>query len=590
MGGGLMQLVAYGAQDVYLTGNPQITFFKVVYRRHTNFSIEVIEHTFNGNPDFGRKVTICVHRNGDLVTKMYLRIRLSELTYNGSEESKCLAKAAWTTRLGHALIDNVELDIGGSRIDKQYGDWLNIWYELARNDSHDRGYDHMIGNVPALTELSGVQNGSSSRGNVIKNECTLFIPLQFWFNRNNGLALPLIALQYHEVRLHFEFRDLQECVVHNCNFNPRGAAHFEDTSLLIDYVYLDSEERRRFAQVGHEYLIEQVQFTGEEPVTSTNHKFRLTFNHPTKALIWLTKFGNYRTGLKFLAYSHVHDWEIARNEAAEKLILSQFYVNNDGSVGRFSSKCSDAPSGYVKHSNETSKLKVVPGPDIADIECPIDLFILNKCTPLLKCDKTGDLRDKVCGTVYLCRASNCPSTVDPDERFYLKVVVTRNDLTLRDLSKPTSAYSADNRNDFIKDQDVVVYQHHNYGLFIDGTCNPVTEALIQLNGHDRFDRREGAYFNYVQPWQHAEVTPADGVNMYSFALRPFEHQPSGTANLSRIDSTHLQLWFDDTTFGKKRGNDFLNDFIGDNSKVCIYGYSYNVLRIMSGMGGLAYSN
>jgi hypothetical protein len=134
MGGGLMQLVAYGAQDVYLTGNPQITFFKVVYRRHTNFAVENIEQVFNGSADFGRKVTCQITRNGDLITKMYLRVVLPNYTLANPTK-----QWAWVSRVGHTLINSIELQIGGTRIDKQYGDWLNIWYELARNWAHDRG-------------------------------------------------------------------------------------------------------------------------------------------------------------------------------------------------------------------------------------------------------------------------------------------------------------------------------------------------------------------------------------------------------------------------------------------------------------------
>ena len=116
-----MQLVAYGAQDIYLTGNPQITFFKVVYRRHTNFSMESIEQTFNGFPDFGKKVTCPISRNGDLVHRIYLQAELPS------------AGTAWA---GHKLIKSVEVEIGGQRIDKHYADWLHIWNELTQTTGH----------------------------------------------------------------------------------------------------------------------------------------------------------------------------------------------------------------------------------------------------------------------------------------------------------------------------------------------------------------------------------------------------------------------------------------------------------------------
>ena len=186
MGGGLMQLVAYGAQDIYLTGNPQITFFKVVYRRHTNFSMESIEQVFNGTADFGKRVTCTVSRNGDLISRVYLQATLP------SVESTCSSQFfRWVNFIGHVLIRSVEVEIGGQRIDKHYGDWLTIWNELTIPPGLKSGYDNMVGNTAHLTG-TGLQSTDAT---------TLYIPFQFWFCRNPGLALPLIALQYHEVKI-----------------------------------------------------------------------------------------------------------------------------------------------------------------------------------------------------------------------------------------------------------------------------------------------------------------------------------------------------------------------------------------------------
>jgi hypothetical protein len=187
MGGGLMQLVAYGAQDVYLTGNPQITFWKVVYRRHTNFSIETIEHTLSGNPDFGRKSTATIIRNGDLASRINLFITLDSVTWTGLTGNQA-PRFAWVRRLGHALIRSIEVEIGGSRIDKQYGVWMDLWYELTHDINQERGYRAMIGDVDELTRL----DEPDAQGN-IKDHYSMYIPLQFWFCRNSGLALPLIA-------------------------------------------------------------------------------------------------------------------------------------------------------------------------------------------------------------------------------------------------------------------------------------------------------------------------------------------------------------------------------------------------------------
>jgi len=265
-----MQLVAYGAQDIYLTGNPQITFFKVVYRRHTNFAVESIEQTFNGTADFNKRVTATISRNGDLIQQMYLEVTLPVTT--GSTDGK------WTYGVGNALISQAEIEIGGQLIDRQYGDWMNIWTELTIPSGKRDGYDNMVGNaLVASKDQSGVL--------VTTSTIRLYVPLQFWFNRNPGLALPLIALQYHEVKLNLTTRPLSELLMTYTN-TPVGTL---GCKLYVDYVYLDTDERRRFAQVSHEYLIEQVQFTGTETIASgsSNKNVTLNFNHPVKELIWI---------------------------------------------------------------------------------------------------------------------------------------------------------------------------------------------------------------------------------------------------------------------------------------------------------------
>jgi hypothetical protein len=343
MGGGLMQLVAYGAQDIYLTGNPQITFFKVVYRRHTNFAVEAIEQTYNGSLGQNSRISVTVSRNGDLLSRVWIK----------------------GDNVSFGNIQYVECEIGGQVIDKQYGEWMALWCDLT----HNKDQATMLGN------LSG------------------YVPLQFWFCRNPGLALPLIALQYHEVKLNIQF----------------GGTEPSGVQVFCDYIFLDTDERRRFAQVSHEYLIEQTQFsnvlsagTGAGAGTSVNKQVELRFNHPVKELVWT-----------------------------------------------------------IEQSN--------------------------------------------------------------------------------------------------------------------GTAGTLVDALLQLNGHDRFKRREGAYFTQVQRYQHhsgsgnafASQTPA----VYSFALKPEEHQPSGTCNFSRIDNAVLNY-----------------DAPAGASSIEVYAVNYNVLRVMSGMGGLAYSN
>lgn len=408
-GGGLLQLVAYGAQDIYLTGNPQITFFKVVYRRHTNFSIESISNTFNGQAGFGRSVVAQISRNGDLIHRVYLQCDVPALASN----------TQWVDYVGLRLLKYVEIEIGGQRIDKHYSDWMYIWNELSLPRGKKDGYRAMVGDtLGAASALT-----------------TLYVPLEFWFCRNIGLALPLIALQYHEVKINIQFNDLTNLMVatsgtaalSTASGNPTDLAN---ASLWVDYIFLDTDERRRFAQLSHEYLIEQLQFTGDESFSQGSYNARLNLNHPVKELVFVVQRDAFVTGGS-------NDWTN--------------YGMSAGTVGTAGGNVTGVPSAV----------------------------------------------------------------------------------------------------------------------------NPISRAQLKLNGQDRFAERLGPYFNMVQPFQHHENVPTNlGINVYSFALKPEEHQPSGTLNMSRIDTAVLAL----TTQ------------ITDSAKLKVFATNYNVLRIMSGMGGLAYSN
>jgi Large eukaryotic DNA virus major capsid protein/Major capsid protein N-terminus len=398
---------------------------------------------------------------------------------------------------------------------------MNCWYELSRKFGQDRGYAKMIGNTQELTQLS--QSHKSA---------TLYIPLYFFHCRNDGLALPLIALQYHDVRYEFEFRKLEECVItSNCNVSSLQL-RMEAASLFVDYVYLESEERKKFAQNAHEYLIEQIQFTGEESVSINSNKFRLNFNHPCKALYWNLKLGRYTNpsgAYKFLAYDAA-DTNNLRLQATKRFVLALAAYTTDTAL-----------SQVLDTSNNRLKL-------------------------LSTVVTTSDL-----GKKFLA-ASAVGITTDADVD---NITILGELLSLDDASKPVSQllFGVTGRVAFGQGSelyDVVVRQYDNYGVYMNGTENPVQKGLLQLNGHDRFSERDGNYFNYVQPC------------MYSFSLNPEDHQPSGTCNMSRIDNATLNI-----TFGVDGVSDFKSQFLADDSKISIYALNYNVLRILSGMGGLA---
>jgi hypothetical protein len=548
MGGGLMQLVAYGAQDIYLTGSAQITFFKVVYRRHTNFAVEPIPQTFNGASDFGRTVTCTINRNGDLITNMYVNINLRS-QQNVSHDF------GYVRRLGLAAVQHYKIEIGGSKLDEQYGDWLNIWYELTHKSGQARGFAKMVGDVPELTAINSMD----------KPAYQLYVPLQFWFNRNNGLALPLIALQYHDVRITIDFRAAAQCVNYLGSSVP--SISMNDAQLIIDYVYLDSEERKRFAQASHEYLFEQLQFTGSESLGAINNKYRLNFNHPSKYLVWASHLDKYASSNQYLAYAPNGDWKAALDRYAKVMWVAT-------RKNLFASGSSWSVSGTV-----TGDLHEVIQPAAETWVSGIDDMVTAQII----------FSQDISGT-----NPQIPMTLE-------NIVILSNNFTMSDLSIPAASvlsnYTASASNpstaalQYIAAKSYTVVDHFNYGNNIDGTDNPIASAKLQLNGSDRFQERDGNYFNYVQPYQHFSNTPADGINVYSFALKPEEHQPSGTCNFSRIDNATLQVTIGS---GNTSGDSsYIANTLGgsnSNSLLNIYTVNYNVLRVMSGMAGAAYSN
>jgi len=583
-----MQLVAYGAQDVYLTGNPQITFWKVTYRRYTNFAIESIEQTFNGQADFGRRVTCIISRNGDLAYRTYLQVTLPEINqYMGNTASLSTGTggvyARWLDFPGEQLIAQVEVEIGGQRIDRQYGDWMHIWNQLTMTAEQQRGYFKMIGNTtqltfitdPSFADIDGPCDSTAPRQvcaprNALP-ETTLYIPLQFWFCTNPGLALPLIALQYHEVKINLDLRPIDECLWAvtslTCNSGAPGnnktqynigttvsatIAYNQSlvaASLYVDYVFLDTDERRRFAQNPHEYLISQLQFTGDESVGSSSNKIKLNFNHPVKELIWV--------------------------------------VQPDQNVDYCSSLLCDALLFKVLGAqpfNYTDAIDALPnavhafgGPNEVSAGNYIDTRGLFEDAGAMDVTFSG-LSGYWTGNEANLGGPNVGVNPNQDINAGLAALglSSQNDLTG---AYTNGVYNANhNQGSSVSDAGTFVLSETSLDMHCWGQ-NPVVVAKLQLNGQDRFSEREGSYFSWVQPYQSHTRCPDEGINVYSFALRPEEHQPSGTCNFSRIDNATLQLVLSNATVEGTK-----------TAKVRVYATNYNVLRIMSGMGGLAYSN
>ena len=444
MGGGLLQLVAYGAQDAYLSGNPQITFWKGLFKRHTNFAMEPFRVNLTGQANWGVKHSAILGRHADLLYSTYIEVALAPGVYNNDQG-----------RLGYNLVKYVELDIGGQVIDRLYGEWLFLWDCLSSSVQQGAKLNRMVGagdlvsdpsNIGLLTvpDTTTCNEGSGRPG----TPTVVYIPLTFFYTKNPGAALPLIALQYHEVKINIQWND-QKMIAGDFTAASSTTPQPIQAAIYVDYIYLDTEERRRMAQQSHEYLIEQTQYNEDKGISSYNNRIDLTFNHPVKELVWVVQPANYTD-----------------------------------------------------------------------------------------CRLPGE------------RTRLTPFTYDR----------------------------------------AAVY-----------------EQWLQINGQDRLDKRYGDYFNKVQPYQHhtgsfnavndvfgifvnapglPEMVPANrvqsGAYMYSFALRPEEHQPSGTCNFSRIDTATIVLTVD--------GGVTISPDSDETWDVRVYAVNYNILRVMSGMGGLAYSN
>jgi hypothetical protein len=350
MTGGLIQLAAKGVQDIYITGNPQITFFTAIYKRHTNFSMEQIPQYFEGDIAFGRKIWCTLDRVGDLIHQMYLEIKLPSLNVTPNDNPDY--HVSWTNSIGHSMIKSVEFEIGGQIIDRHYGQWLEIWSELTLPNSKKDGYHHMVGKHQAFEP------------DTQENALILYVPMQFWFCKNIGLALPLIALQHHEVRLSVTFRDFNECWV-SSNFKPPGKGglsssaicnpcknfNIDNITLYVDYIYLDVEERKMFAQNSHEYLIEQLQLNSLSITDKTDIDINLEFNHPVKELIWVFQSKNVATANnpvinQWFNFSDANDID----RPIDPLDCATFYIEGNE---RF--KCRDAQyfrllEPYYKHT------------------------------------------------------------------------------------------------------------------------------------------------------------------------------------------------------------------------------------------------
>ena len=561
MPGGQMQLTKYGTQNSYLNGNPQMTYFKAVYKRHTNFSMEIIRLDFEGAQSLANNVDTqmrCkISRNGDLINKIYFVISIPDIYSpyyvdgSGSDDTGTNVEFQWVPNLGCQIIRKCTLSIGGNKISELYGQWIEIWHEIFLDTAGKNKFDYMTGHtadifMPAhngwnrgfyptstLTpDLSSNPESDSIYSNFLKNPYIqppsirgrqLYVPLPFWFCTNPGLALPLVALQYHEVNLEIETRPITELYTiietrndgivakgartapsvtlswhHIGNFvtgiSPEsfvdgmdmsdGETNIQgwnmDAHLLVNYIFLDGDERKKFALNSHEYLIEQVyrkDFTGIIGTRSLN----LQFQHPVKYLVWCAQ----------------------RSDVSTKLNRHNNYTNW---IDEYIPPGSDA---YIK----------ILGQDSAD--------------PLYYQTEYNEL-------------------------------IRNND----DELIPLDIEQSDMPNKF----NFMYYQE-----------DIIKSSRLLFDGVERYSTRDGVFFRYLQPYQHNIKTDKSGIYMYSFSLEPSRYQPSGSCNMSRISNVHLEI----TTCDVPAKSNLIDSYDFD---VYVYAINYNILRITSGMAGTAFAN
>jgi len=601
MPGALMQLVAYGAQNIYLTGNPQMTFWKATYRRCTNFAIESIEQVFKGQGDFGNYLQCLVGRNGDLISQTYLVVTLPEIDccWTTDISGQDATWARWIDYPGENLIDYAEIEIGGTRIDRQYGEWMHIWNQLTLTNEKREGYYKMIGHTTELTYLTMGEAYGDSNCICCKQLCdgcegpcnrcafrcnlperTLFIPLLFWYCRNPGLALPLIALQYHAVYINIQLRGL-DCMLWavdalndgsgnpllgngecgsflkaarstgnanttgggNNRVNSQSGAYNKrlvTCSLFIDYVFLDRDERRYMAQNPHQYLVEQVQFNGLVSTATSDVTLNLEFNHPCKELFLTTQQEYFRDCCK----------QFEACEPLYKALGIQPFNYTD---------CLDAmpPAFHAFHGpNITGWPGAGPPPQFG----------------------TKTIHESLFKNPGAAASVNPIAAQTPWDQEQYADGWKGNPSVLVDISSSFAPLSSI-YNSFISDAGAIVLAETALNMHCWGK-NPIYSMVLQLNGQDRFSERQGTWFDVIQPFKYHTHIPDTGINVYSFSLYPENHNPSGTLNFSRIDNSTLRFIL----------SNFMFNANNQSVNIKLYATNYNILRIMSGMGGLAYSN
>jgi hypothetical protein len=534
MPGALIDLAAKGLQDVYLTSDPQITYFKIVYRRHTNFSIESVPLSFVSEPNFG-SVSVCpISRSGDLLGKLTLAVNLPTIPKftNIDGTLNQFKKVAWIKNIGFYLIKEMIFEVNGQTIDTRYGEWLYIWSQLTQNA---KSIDPLIGNEPILTTLT---NG--------KAPYQLLIPLEFYFTRNPGLYFPLVSLNSDSVKIIFKFRSLNECL----NVAPTNSilimediCPFDEGDYIVQYTAGD----KIFGQVvGFDYVAKRLFYT----------KIKNGSNNPIDQFTSATLEPNLSLN-RFIARSN-DPFNVYLNEI-NSFVSSRIYSYND-------------PNPIIKY--------VTPQPGSIETKEKVTLTSnINLSQTILYADyvylDTGE-RARFLNNVqeYLIEQVQLESDQGIGSSTYTQVLNFKN---------PCKAiyWVGQMQNVITATQNLNQHSNYTNSFVFDTDKNKYTgknlteSAELDLDGKSIFGTRSSSYFNLIEPLEHHSNSPATGINMFSFSLAPEKVQPSGTMNMSKINRQTLKLR--------------LNSVTQTNPiNIRTYALSYNLFRIMYGIAGLIF--
>jgi len=529
MTGGIIQLVAYGQENMFITKDPQITFFKIVYKRHTNFSCMQMpqfftnQHSTGTNVNFNKKISTNITKSADLMGKTHIIITLPKI----KKFQDSITKFAWVKRIGFTIIKSVEIEIGGRTIDKHYGEWISLWNEITGNLTSEigRGINAMIGNVPELTDFTDS-----------KEEYTLYIPLNFWFCRSSELALPLVALQYSEIRMNIEFNDVEKCYLisptHyiNCEANLVNFLPNEYIEQTVDGVkmeglfnHYDIINKRLYY-----YKISTNKFIGI-PVTGKN------LNDPSVVQSLLDSSSNQ----KYLIYGHT----------------SEFKVYPD-----------------FNQTSKTYAYTKIRNLNMVDCHLLIDYYFLDidERQRFLQ-----SKHDYLIEQLYYTPSST--ATIDNINRTFnltldqpCKLLVWIAQMNYIAESKDYYNYT----DSCIRKYNDTKYPDQQIGQTVGN--NIIDSETILLNGLERLSYRDSEYFTNVQSYQYLKYGIQTGINIYSFGLFPLMVQPTGTCNMSQINTIDIKLAVTPNVTSTTPAN------------FRLYGLCYNIFRITAGIGALVF--